>query len=83
MVAETRLGRPPLPAEARREERRAVYLTERERSEYLRLYAQSPHHSESAFLAELIRLGADEYRRRLDALAAVESVSSNPNDSKG
>jgi hypothetical protein len=47
--------------------RRTVYLTDSEYSDYLRLFAASPHRSESAFLAELLAIGADVKRRQQTA----------------
>lgn len=63
----TKIGRPCVPAERRHERRKSVYLTDREESEYLSLYLHSPHRSESAFLAELLKRGAAAYRRQLEA----------------
>jgi hypothetical protein len=83
VIAENRLGRPPLPAEQRHEVRRAVYLRDAEHREYLRLFKDSPHHSESAFLAELMRLGAAEYERRREALASAASVGAGEPHSQG
>ena len=62
-----KLGRPCLPAASRHEVRKSIYLTDSEESEYLSLYRSSPHRSQSAFLAELLRRGAAAYRRQIQA----------------
>lgn len=66
-----RLGRPELPADQRRENRKSVYLDEQENRDFLALYLASNAPSQSAFLAELMRYGLEIKRQQLAATRGI------------
>lgn len=77
-MAEAKLGRPCLPPERRHDVRRSVYVTEATHERYLRLFLRSGHRSESAFLAELLALGAQVKEAQITAGDHILDVATHP-----
>lgn len=67
MNGHKKLGRPSMPAERRHETRKSVYLTDAENETLLALFLRTGHRSESAFLGELLHLGAAIKQRQIEA----------------
>lgn len=68
---ETKLGRPELPQDKKRGNRKSFYIDDARNEAFIRAYLESGFPSESAFLAEILRIGLEVQARQQDAARKI------------
>lgn len=71
MPTKRRVGRPAKQAHERRDVDKKFYIDDATNERFLRLFMESDAPSESAFLAELVRLGMEVKKRQLAEIRKI------------